>query len=426
MTLKKAGYRRRIIDDKIEKYMQAFSALSIEGPKWCGKTWTVLNHANSVVFFQDPKDGKSILEAARLSPLTVLSGQQPVAIDEWQEFPGIWDAVRHAVDMNPGVGQYLLTGSATPRRDTYSHSGIGRIARLKMRTMTLYEMGLSSGQVSLASLLAGEKQEPVLSKMASEKLIEIIVRGGWPSNILAEAEDAHLLANQYIDALVTTDISDLDNKRRRPELVERLLKSFARVTATTAGNNKIVADMLDHDATIARQTLSEYISSLMRLHIVEEIPQWFPELRSKLRLRKAPKRILADPSLAVAALGATPYSLARDGRTMGQLFENLCLHELLVYVDSIDGLLCHYRDSDELEIDAIVETRDGRWGGIEIKLGAHRVEEGANSLKRLSNKLTEKGVKSPEFLAVITGGGLCHQREDGIYVIPIDCLGPET
>ena len=292
-----------------------------------------------------------------------------------------------------------------------------------MRTMSLYESGDSSGAVSISELFDGGTIEPDASGLSQERLIDLAVRGGWPENTGVAKEDAGILPEQYNIALAETDITSADNVKRNPELVLHLLASIARTNVTPALLNTIVADVRGRFAKTTRQTVAEYLSVLTQLYVVEEIPQWFPELRDKLRLRKAPKRMLADPSIAVSALKTRPSDLARDPRTLSGIFENLCLRDLLVYAEVSGAKLSHYHDANGLEIGAIVELGT-QWAGIEIKMGAHRVEEGAAALKRLRAKLVSKGGTEPAFLCVVTGGGPLHTRSDGVHVIPIDCLGP--
>jgi len=423
MTLTEHGYKPRLIDGKISRYMGLFGALSIEGPKWCGKTWTALNHANSVVYILDPENEYANREAARLNPASILTGKRPLLIDEWQEVPGIWDSVRYASDREKAKGLFLLTGSVTPKENSFVHSGAGRIGRARMRTMSLYESGDSSGIVSLAGLFDGKGIKPDKSGLTQEKLIRLAIRGGWPENIGTPAEDAGILPEQYIMALAETDITNVNNVKRNPDLVLHLLASVARTNMTSAKVAAIVADVQARFGDVTRQTVSEYLSALKRLYVVEEIPQWFPDLRGRLRLRKTPKRMLTDPSIAASALKAGMTELARDPRTLGSIFENLCLRDLLVYSEAAGAKLSHYHDSNELEVDAIVELGT-KWAAIEIKLGAHRVDEGAAALKRLQAKLYSKGVAHPFFSAVITGGGPLYTRDDGVHVVPIDCLRP--
>ncbi|MCL2278958.1 MAG: DUF4143 domain-containing protein [Oscillospiraceae bacterium] len=422
MALTQHGYTSRLIDPKIAHYLSLFGALSIEGPKWCGKTWTALNHANSVVYILDPENDYSNRESAKLNPSSILTSGKPLLVDEWQEVPGIWDAVRFASDKTKEKGLFLLTGSVTPKEGSFIHSGAGRIARIRMRTMSLQESGVSSNAVSLMALFDGETSLSGKSELSQSKLIDLVTRGGWPENLGTSEKDAGILPQQYNLALAGTDIVDADNTKRNAELVLHLLAAIARTNATPALLNTIVADVQARFGNITRQTVSEYLSVLMRLYVVEEIPQWFPSLRDKLRLRKTPKRMLADPSIAVSALRAHPDDLMRDPRTLGGLFENLCIRDLQIYSEAIGAKLSHYQDASGLEVDAIIEL-DNRWAGLEIKLGAHRVESGVSTLLKLQDKLVSKGAEKPSFLCVITGGGPLYTRDDCIHVIPIDCLG---
>jgi len=423
MPLTETGYQPRLLDEKIARYMNLFGALSVEGPKWCGKTWTALNHANSVVYILDSENDYANREAARLNPASILSGKKPLLVDEWQEVPGIWDAVRFACDRTKEKGQFLLTGSVTPKRDRYAHSGAGRIARIRMRPMSLFESGVSSGKASLLGLFKGQKIESDASHMTQDKLIDLMIRGGWPENINVSSADAGVLPEQYILALAEGETTDEEEVKRNPELIKHLLSSLSRTNATSTKLITLTSDIQTRFGDVTRQTVSTYLSFLTRLYVVEEIPQWFPELRNKLRLRKAPKRILVDPSIAASSLKARPSELARDPRTLGSTFENLCLRDLLVYAEVIGAKLSHYHDANNLEVDAIIEL-DNMWAALEVKLGSHRVEESASTLKRLSNTVLSKGAETPAFLAVITGSGPLFTREDGIHVIPIDCLKP--
>jgi predicted AAA+ superfamily ATPase len=421
MSLTEKGYLPRLVDEKIKRYLKLFGALSIEGPKWCGKTWTALNHANSVVYLLDPENSYANRESARLNPASILEGESPLLIDEWQEVPGIWDAVRFASDRTRKKGLFLLTGSVTPKRDTYTHSGAGRIARIRMRSMSLFESGSSKGIVSLSRLFEGERIQAAASKLSQNALIDLLVRGGWPGNIGVSEEDASILPQQYLEALSESDISHADNVKRNPQLTLHLLAALARVNATTALNVTITADVQARFGNTTRQTIAEYLSALLHLYVIEEIPPWVPDLRDKLRLRKTPKRIFTDPSIAVCALRAKPAELRRNPRTLGGLFENLCLRDLLIYAEAIGAKLSYYHDSNGLEVDAILEL-DTRWAAIEVKMGAHRVEEGVHTLSRFCGKVQSKGAPAPAFLAILTGGGPAYTREDGIHIIPIDCL----
>jgi predicted AAA+ superfamily ATPase len=422
MTLKQPGYRPRLIDTTIERYGRIFGALSIEGPKWCGKTWTALNHANSVVYLLNPENNYANREAARLNPASVLEGIPPLLVDEWQEVPAIWDAVRFQVDKSKAKCEFILTGSVTPKKKQYSHSGAGRIARIRMRSMSLFESNESSGEVSLKELFEKDCFAPAASTLNQDVLLKILVRGGWPENIAVAEEDAGIIPQQYIEALlVGENNSETGEERFNPQVMRQVLAALARVNTTTASDSRIVADVQARYGSITRQTVAKYLSALEQVFLFDEIPQWFPELRSTIRLRKSPKRVLTDPSLAVAAMRATPSELKRDPRTLGMLFENLCLRDLAIYAESFGASLSHYHDDSGLEVDAILEIGT-EWAALEIKLGAHRVEEAADGLNRLTSKLTQRGASSPRFLAILTGGGPLYTRDDGIHVIPLDCL----
>jgi len=421
MTLRKDGYLPRIIDAKLEKYLAIFGAVSIEGPKWCGKTWTALNHANSARYLMDPSSGVDYRETALAEPSLLLEGDEPVLIDEWQEVPQLWDAVRFAVDQKPGKGRFLLTGSTKPPLEQVKHSGAGRIARINMRPMSLFEAGVSRGSVSLSKLLTGKTIEPVLAKIGLRELVEETIRGGWPANLSVERAYLQEIPLQYIETLTTVDLSSGD-KRRDPARIRTLLRSLARNTATVVSNATIRSDLQAGNEDLSPNTITEYISALLRLKVIEEIPGWNPGIRSKTRIRMSPKRVFADPSLAIAALGVAAEDLVFDLNTYGFMFENLCLRDLSCYADALDARLSHYRDSNGLEADAIIEMRGGQWGAFEIKLGDHRVEAGVSSLVALKNKMEANGARPPACLCVITGGGLAHKRDDGVYIVPINSL----
>ena len=424
MTLKKKGYRPRIIDSKIKRYLRIFGAISIEGPKWCGKTWTALSHANTVRYIMNPSSGIDYKETARTEPALLLEGEEPILIDEWQEVLSIWDAVRFEVDQSSKRGRFLLTGSTKPLDSEIGHSGAGRIARIRMRPMTLFESGRSTGNISFADVLTGKEIEPSSNELGLMDLIEMVCRGGWPANLDLSPEDSLEIPRQYIETLSRTEITQIDGVKRDPEKVKKLLRSFARNTATIVSNATILKDLQESDDSLARNTIASYVSALLRLYAIEEIPGWDPEIRSRARIRTSPKRILADPSLAVAALGIGPESLKYDLKTFGFLFENLCIRDLVTYTDNLDGSVYYYHDSNNTEADVVIETKDGNWSAFEIKLGEHRIEEGVSSLFKMKRKVEADGGKPPVSLCVITGGGLACRRDDGIYVIPINSLAP--
>jgi predicted AAA+ superfamily ATPase len=369
----------------------------------------------------DPSSGVDYRETALAEPSLLLEGDEPVLIDEWQEVPQLWDAVRFAVDQKPGKGRFLLTGSTKPPLEQVKHSGAGRIARINMRPMSLFEAGVSKGSVSLSKLLTGQTIEPVLAKIDLRELIEETIRGGWPANLSVERACLQEIPLQYIETLTTVDLSSGD-KRRDPARIRTLLRSLARNTATVVSNATIRSDLQAGNEDLSPNTITEYISALLRLKVIEEIPGWNPGIRSKTRIRMSPKRVFADPSLAIAALGVAAEDLVFDLNTYGFMFENLCLRDLSCYADALDARLCHYRDSNGLEADAIIEMRGGQWGAFEIKLGDHRVEAGVSSLVALKNKMEANGARPPACLCVITGGGLAHKRDDGVYIVPINSL----
>ncbi|GHV79903.1 ATPase [Spirochaetia bacterium] len=425
--LTEKGYKPRLIDPKTADLLTEFGAVAIEGPKWCGKTWTALNHGNSAFFIADPAGNFRNREMARLDPSLILDGEPPLVIDEWQEVPGIWDAVRFTVDRDRSKGRFILTGSATPPRESYVHSGVGRIARIRMRTMSLYESGESSGTVSLKSLFSGEATGPQKSSLTLDRIIGCILRGGWP--VLAGSDRfSSEVPQQYLERIADSEVSSVDGIHRNRSKVMAALRSLARNNATLVSNKTLQKDIDadDHEETgINRNTVSRYLTLLKTLYVLEEIPGWAPGLRSSKRLRVSPKRLLADPSLAAAAIGATPEKFKKDLNTLGFLFEGLCLRDILVYAESVGASVYHYRDESDLEADVILELADGRWAALEIKLGAHQTDTAATNLLKLNKTMIKNDIPPAAFLAVINGlGGFSCRRDDGVYVVPIDCLGP--
>ena len=432
MALKQTGYKARLADKKLSEYLKLFGAVSVEGPKWCGKTWTSLNHANSAVYIMDPAGNYSNKKRAELNPSLVLDGKTPHVIDEWQEVPGIWDAVRFDVDKKPGLGKYILTGSVTPSRESYKHSGTGRIAIVRMRPMTLYESDDSIGSVSFASLFAGRKIKPFSADIDLARLIDITIRGGWPQTLNLPIEKAGNISVEYINVLLKNDLFTNGFSKRNSAKLHVLLRSLARNNATTVSDTTITTDIdgegrktqTNDDIVLSRNTAANYIFDLKRIFVIEDIPGWNPDIRSKTRIRMSSKMMFADPSLAIAALGIGRKRLLEDLNTYGFMFENLCLRDLSAYAEFYGGSLYHYRDNSNLEVDAIVEMKDGSWGAFEIKLGEHQVDAAAQVLIRMKNKIVSNGAREPSCLAVITGGGFGRKREDGVYVIPINSLKP--
>ncbi|WP_417331607.1 ATP-binding protein [Gordonibacter urolithinfaciens] len=422
-VLTEKGYKHRVVDDVVARYLKAFGAVCVEGPKWCGKTWTVLNHAESVFYVADPQGGFQNRQLAELDAYRVLEGEKPHAIDEWQEVPGIWDAVRFAVDRGHERGAYLLTGSSVPPEKKTVHSGTGRIARLRMRPMTLFESGESSGEVSLARLLDGEAPHCAVETTLDE-LVWFTARGGWPGSIFLGHDEAMLLPRQYLQELADRDMSRVDGVERDSRKVERLLRSLARNNQTSVSYDTLLKDIRDEGGvSVSKPTLMAYLDALRRLFVIEDIPAWNPNIRSAKAVRTKVKRHFVDPSLAVAALRATPAALIRDLNTFGFLFETLVTRDVKVYAESLGCKISYYRDSAGREADLIVEADDDRWAAIEVKLGASQIDEAANGLVKLRDKLVSEGCRPPSFLAVVCGlTRFGYRREDGVAVVPLTAL----
>lgn len=427
MTQVKEGYRQRIIDAQIDRSLKVFGAICIEGPKWCGKTWTSLNHANSSIFITSPESNFQNRTLAQLNPSLVLSGESPRLIDEWQEVPLLWDAVRYEIDQSQNKGRFILTGSATPVQKGYYHSGTGRIIRLQMRPMSLFESGDSSGQVSLEGLFTGYFTSVTNPKSDLIRLIELTVRGGWPGSLNLSTQEAAEIPKAYLQNLIEEDIRRIDESRRDNRKIQLLIRSLARNESTVASNRTLQKDIQDDDGEdINPNTITDYLDLLRRLFILDDLPAFELNIRSSVRIGKSSKRHFIDPSLAVAALRAMPERLLNDLNTFGFIFESLCLRDLKIYAESFGASIFHYRDSAGREIDAVVERADGRWGAIEIKLGANQIDQAAKDLLTLKNKiLTDPKGKAPDFLCVICGlSDFAYQREDGVYVVPITALKP--
>ena len=423
--MENSGYRFRIIDRKIDEYLSIFGALCIEGPKWCGKTWTSSFHSKSEIYLGDPAGNFQNRNLAQLSPELVLQGESPRLIDEWQEVPPLWDAVRFYVDQKGEKGQFILTGSATPNHKGILHSGAGRIARLRMRPMSLYESGDSGGQVSLGSLCRGEFQPVMSGEVDLRDLIYYIIRGGWPASLGLSAEDAAVLLRQYLDAIVEDDVYRMDGVRRDTVKMRLLLRSLARNESTTATNRVLKNDVKQKDdEDIDADTIASYLDIFTRLFLTENQPPYAGKIRSSVRVKQAEKRHFCDPSIAAALLGATPEMLLGDLETLGFLFEALCERDLRIYGESFDARLYHYQDYQNKEIDAVLQMPDGEWCAFEIKLGANQIDDAAEALVRLKNDIEkEEGGHPPKILCVICGmSSAAYQREDGVYVVPLTAL----
>lgn len=419
------GYLPRLIDARIANALQAFGAVCVEGPKWCGKTWALLNQAASVYYVGDPAGNFQNRRLAEMEPNLALMGEAPHLVDEWQEVPPIWDAVRYEVDRSPHKGRFLLSGSSTPQRKGIMHSGTGRIGTLRMHPMSLFESQDSSGAISMRSLFDGPLSPLQTGEISLNRLCHLIVRGGWPGNLHVPEEACGLVPASYIKQVAEQDSSRIDDKRRDPYKMSLLIRSLARNESTLASNATLRRDMLQFDDdTLSEATVSDYMEVLYRLFAVYDQPAFNPNMRSSARVGKKPKRHLADPSLAAAALGATPERLLGDLNTLGFLFEALCERDLAIYAQTCGGTLYHYRDGNDREIDAVVELPDGRWGAFEIKLGANQIDAAAASLVKMKNAIeAEPNGRPPTVLVVICGlTSFAYTRPDGVAVVPITAL----
>ena len=423
----KENYRPRIIDSIIKDNLQAFGAVCIEGPKWCGKTWTAENSCKSKFMLGDPTGNFQNRTLASLDPAMTLKGEAPRLIDEWQEVTSTWDAVRYEVDRRGQSGQFILTGSSTPKRKGIMHSGAGRIVPLRMRTMSLWESGDSDGKVSLQSLFAGELESQLIGDVELSRIAELIVRGGWPQSIMVPADKAYLLSQGYINAIIDDGANRLDEIKRDSSKMIRLLKSLARNESTTVSNKTLKRDIKDVEGIdISDQTIAEYLDVFSRLYVTEDQPPFDPSVRSSVRVKQGSKRHLTDPSIACSLLGINEDGLINDLETMGFLFEALCERDLWIYAKSFEGKLLHYQDYKGKEIDAIVELPSGAWGAFEIKLGANQIDNAAKSLLAIRNSIAKEGRgKEPKFLCVLCGlTHAAYKREDGVFVVPITSLKP--
>ncbi len=420
------NYRPRLVDNRIKEMLQIFGAVCVEGPKWCGKTWTSISHAKSSIMLGDPRNNFSNRQIAQTDPSAILVGEKPHLIDEWQEVPSLWDAVRYYVDMSGESGQYILTGSSTPTIKGIMHSGVGRICRVSMYPMSLYESGESSGKASLQRIFDGEQENVITDSVSLQQLIHYVIRGGWPASLSVSEKKAGDMAKAYIDTIVDNDIFKLDNKSYDLQKIRLLLRSLARNESTTVSVNRLVNDIKDVDGKdIDFDTVRNYLSLFGRLFIINNQQPYSYNLRSSLRVKQQEKRHFVDPSLACALLNATPSRLLNDLNTFGFLFEALCERDLNIYAQSIDGKLYHYQDYKNNEIDAVIELPDGRWGAFEIKLGANQIDEAAENLLSVRSDIVASGGIAPTVLCVVCGmANAVYRRPDGVFIVPITALKP--
>lgn len=427
MSLEKKDYRKRLIDDKIDRYLKIFGAISIQGPKWCGKTWTSLKHANSVSYMTE----KSPRDLAKVDPKYIFNQDRPQLIDEWQLVPSIWDAVRHECDSDHDKGKFILTGSTSLSKeeseDEIFHSGTGRIAIMKMNPMSLYESGDSTGDVSIEEMFSGNVNCKYIRKVELDELAKLIIRGGWPENIDKEGDDIEVIPRSYIESVITRDINERKDKKRDSNKMRMLIRSLSRNETTVAGNDTIVKDIEKFENTddliSSRLTVADYVSVLDDLYLTANQEAFSINYRSSKRIGKSPKRHLVDPSLACASLDLTVAKLLNDHEIFGLLFEALVERDLRIYMDYLDGHLYHFRDNvSGDEVDSILEFRDGEYAAVEIKLSDGSVEDAKKSLMTFYKNVNKK----PKFMCIIVGHyeAVIQDKETGIYIIPITSLRP--
>ena len=422
-------YLKRIGDELLKRKLRSSAAVLIEGPKWCGKTSMGAQLAKSIVYIQDPDKRTMYRKMADTQPSLLLEGETPHMLDEWQTIPVLWDAVRFAADKRQEMNQFILTGSATPIDDEeiseMEHTGTGRIARLRMRPMSLWESKESHGQVSLQALFDGTQEMGLFENPLTLKdLAFVMCRGGWPGALGLEEEDALEVAINLVDELINTDVNRVDGTEKNPDRVRAVLRSYARNISTMTAASTIMADVKANDISITDKTLNNYLTALRRLFIVEDVKAWQPSLRSKTGIRTSNKRHFVDTSIATAVLELNPKSVLEDFNLFGFLFEDFCLRDIRVYTEPLRGTVYHYHDNSELESDLIIRLHDGRWAAVEVKTGSKEIEDAAENLITLSKTVDTSKIGEPAFLMVLTAGQYAYRREDGVYVVPIGCLKP--
>ena len=420
-------YRSRIADRLLRDKLEAMGAVLIEGPKACGKTTTAEQQAKSVIYMDDPTKQEQYRQMAQTDIRFLLEGKTPRLIDEWQEVPQFWDAIRFEIDHREEDGQFILTGSAVPV-DTKEihHSGTGRYGWLTMRPMSLWESGESTGEISLYDLFLTPDNIKAFNRLTLQMLAFTVCRGGWPKSIQKKSEKAALMqATEYYKAIIKSDISRVDNVRRNEERASRIMRSYARHQGTQASVATILTDIsMNETEDVSDETIVAYLTALRKIFVIEDLPAWNPNLRSKTAVRTSDTRYYVDPSIGVAALGLGPNDLINDLNTFGLFFETMCIRDLRVYADALGGSVYHYRDKNGLECDAVIHLRNGSYGLVEIKLGGEKlIEDGAKTLTALANIIDTSRMKAPAFCMVLTGvGDFAYKRTDGVYVVPVGCL----
>jgi len=415
-------YLPRISDSILKSHLEAMGAVLIEGAKWCGKTSTARQMAGSILMLQDPDQQEKYKIATQTKPSLLLRGDTPRLLDEWQMYPVLWDAVRFAVDQRGEVGQFILTGSTVPTDGATMHTGTGRITRMLMHPMSLYESGDSTGEISLRNLFVGKHDIEGFSKLSIEKIAYLTCRGGWPGAIKLEEKAALHVATAYLEAIVNADIQRVDGIEKNPDRVRLLLRSLARNTCTLATAKTIIDDVAANEVSMTEKTYTSYMNALKRIFVVENSPAWQPSLRSKTAIRSSEKRNFVDPSIGIAALQASPDNLLDDFETFGFFFESLCTRDIRVYTQALGGEVHHYRDRSGLEADMIIRLHNGQWAAIEVKMGSKQIDEAAENLIALRERIDTSRVGEPAFLMVLTGGEYAYRRKDGVLNIPIGCL----
>ena len=422
-------YLTRVGDELLKRKLRSSAAVLIEGPKWCGKTSTGAQLAKSIVYIQDPDKRNMYRQMADTQPSLLLEGATPRMLDEWQTIPVLWDAVRFAADKRQEMNQFILTGSATPldedENSEIEHTGMGRIARLRMRPMSLWESKESTGQVSLQALFDGTQEMRLYENPHTlQDIAYLLCRGGWPGTIKLDKDVALDVAVNLVDELVNVDVNRVDGTEKNPDRVRAVLRSYARNISTMTSANTIMGDVRANDISITDKTLTNYLTALRRLFIVEDAKAWQPSLRSRTGIRTSNKRHFVDTSIATAVLELNPKSILEDFELFGFLFEDFCLRDIRVYTELLRGTVYHYHDNSDLEADLIIRLHDGRWAAIEVKTGSKEIEDASKNLIKLANEVDTSKIGAPSFLMVLTAGQFAYRREDGVYVVPIGCLKP--
>ena len=420
------GYRNRVADQLLQDQLEAAGVVLVQGAKWCGKTTTAVHAAKSVLYMDDPRQLQNNLRLAETNPSALLEGPAPRVIDEWQLAPQLWDAARFEVSRRGALGMLIFTGSAVPPdMSKITHTGTGRFAWLTMRPMSLWESGESNGMLSLESLFAGTAQDVAAAAMDVERMAYLVCRGGWPQTLKMKDRASLLQARNYVDAVCNSDITRVDGVERNPTLAHLLMRSYSRHQGGQVPVNTIVSDLKEnYNTEVSEATVASYINALKKIFVVEDMPAWSPNLRSKTAIRTSDTRYFVDSSIAAASLGIGPKDLLADFNTYGLLFETLAIRDLRVYAEALDGYVSHYRDRNGLECDAVVHLRNGKYGLVEVKIGGDTlIEEGVKSLKKLSQKIDIDRMNEPSFMMVLTAiGDYAFRRSDGVWIVPIAAL----